>query len=583
MAQARWAEGWWRSPDSGVHQSLWPAYEDFRVFLFIVWKHLNLPNPTALQNDIAKYLHRGPRRRMVRAFRGVGKSWITVAYVIWRLLRNPDIAILVVSASKIHADNFTTFCMRLIYELPMCQHLIPKEGQRQSKIAFDVAPASAKLAPSVKSVGISGQIAGSRADLIVPDDIEVPNNSETQLMRDKLLEGIKEFDAVLKPDGEIVYLGTPQSEQSIYNALPERGYDVRTWPARYPNEQQAERLVGLAPVIADALQRDGKLAGKPTDPARFTEIDLAEREASYGRAGFALQFQLDTSLADIDKFPLKVGDLIVMAVPQEKAPIRVEWSSDPRHVLGELPNVAMTGDRFHRPMFVAEPHEWAEFDGCVMAVDPSGRGKDETAYAIVRLCRGRMWLAASGGFLGGYTDETLRSLAMLAKRFAVNRIIVEPNFGDGMFRRLLEPVVHAVYACTVEDAERAKGQKEARIIDTLEPVLMQHRLVVDPKVIADDYASVDGRPGEDAGRYRLLYQLTRITRDRGALVRDDRLDALAMAVAYWLDYMSQDTRRAQEEQLDRLREEALGSFMEHAIGRSPSPESWFDPVAGLSR
>lgn len=574
MNKEQWSTGWWRDPDNGIDPSLWPAYEDLRVFLFIVWKFLNLPDPTPLQNDIARYLQQGPKRRMVQAFRGVGKSWMTVAYVVWRLLRNPNISILVVSASKTHADNFTTFCLRLIYELELCAVLRPKEGQRCSKIAFDVGPASPKLAPSVKSVGITGQITGSRADLIIPDDIEVPNNSDTQLMRDKLAESVKEFDAVLTPkeDSEIVYLGTPQNEQSLYNVLPERGYHVRIWPSQYPDEKVADRMgVKLAPTIRAALANNPKLVGQPTDPRRFSQEDLMERRASYGKAGFALQYMLDTSLADADKFPLKVSDLIVMSAPATKAPIVVEHAKDPRLVIADIPNVAMTGDRFHRPMYTSPPEEWAEWDHTVMFVDPSGRGKDETAYAIVRNMRGTLWLVAAGGWIGGYTDDILRALAVQAKRYDVPKIIVEPNFGDGMFRKLLEPVVHKVHPnCTVEDAERAKAQKEARIIDTLEPVMMRHKLVVDPKVIEDDYNSTEGVSNDEAQRYRLVYQLTRITRERGALVRDDRVDALAGAVAYHVDRIGQDAQVAAATNRDRLFDEDLARFMNNVIGREPN-------------
>lgn len=568
-------DGWWRDPKKGVPAELWPVYEDFRNFLFLIWKHLNLPRPTAIQFDIALYIQDGPKRRMVQAFRGVGKSWITSAYVLWRLLRNPAINILVVSASKQRADDFTTFTLRLIHEVELLRHLVPREGQRQSKIAFDVGPAPASHAPSVKSVGITGQLAGSRADLIVPDDVEVPNNSETQLMRDKLTEAIKEFDAILKPGGEVVYLGTPQNEQSIYNVLPERGYEVRIWPARYPNEKQRERYAGrLAPKVADEVDRKPDLAGRTTDPQRFSDEDLREREASYGRAGFALQFMLDTSLSDIDKFPLKVGDLIVMSVPRERAPVRVEWSADPRMVISDLPNVALTGDNFYRPMWVAKPEEWAEFDGTIMAVDPSGRGKDETGYAIVKFCRGLLWVPDAGGFLGGYNDSTLQALAMKAREHGVNRILVEPNFGDGMFRKLLEPVVQRVYPCTVEDAERSSSQKEKRIIDTLEPVLMQHRLIIDPKVIEADYKSVQDRSGDDSLRYRLIYQLTRVTRDKGALVRDDRLDALAMGVAYWVDLMNRDSKKVAQERREELVNAALEKFMESSLGRKPREAGW---------
>ena len=188
-------------------------------------------------------------------------------------------------------------------------HLRPKTDQRQSKISFDVAPAAASHAPSVKSVVISGQLAGSRADVIVADDIEVPNNSITQGMRDKLSEAMKEFDAIPKFDGRIIYLATPQNQESLYNKLPDRGYKVNIWPARHPNPEQ---LVGygskIPPLIGNALAIDATIVGEPTDPNRFSNFDLLEREASYGRSSFALQFMLDTRLSDAERYPLKMSD-----------------------------------------------------------------------------------------------------------------------------------------------------------------------------------------------------------------------------------------------------------------------------------
>ena len=169
---------------------------DFRNFLYLVWRHLNLPEPTPIQYDIANYIQNGPRRLVIEAFRGVGKSYITSAFVVHQLLINPELKVLVVSASKTRSDDFSTFTQRLIHEMPILNHLKPREEQRASKISFDVGPAAASHSPSVKSVGITGQLAGSRADLVVADDIEIPNNSATQMMRDKLGESIKEFDAV---------------------------------------------------------------------------------------------------------------------------------------------------------------------------------------------------------------------------------------------------------------------------------------------------------------------------------------------------------------------------------------------------
>ena len=197
-------------------------------------------------------------------------------------------------------------------------------------------------------------MAGSRADVIVADDIEVPNNSMTQGMRDKLSEAVKEFDAILKPDGRIIYLGTPQNQESLYNKLPDRGYKVSIWPARYPNTDQTVGYGSkLARLISNAMAANDLLVGEPTDPARFSEFDLLEREASYGRSGFALQFMLDTRLSDAERYPLKVSDLIVMDIPTQEAPEKVSWSSDSQYIVEELPNVAFNGDHYHKPMFMS--------------------------------------------------------------------------------------------------------------------------------------------------------------------------------------------------------------------------------------
>lgn len=538
---------------------------DFRKFLFVVWKHLNLPDPTPVQYDIAKNIQHGDKRMIVEAFRGVGKSWITSAYVVWLLYCNPQLNILVVSASKTRADDFTTFTLRLINEMEILAHLRPREDQRQSKISFDVGPAAASHAPSVKSVGITGQLAGSRADYIIADDIEVPNNSMTQGMRDRLSEAVKEFDAILKPDGRIIYLGTPQNQESLYNKLPERGYKTHIWPARYPDEDTRIGYGGkLAKFVDNRLQNDINLESQPTDPKRFSEFDLLEREASYGRSGFALQFMLDTRLSDALRYPLKVGDLIVMDCPTHEAPERLSWSSDEQYIVQDLPNVGFTGDHYHRPMFMAD--DFVEYSGSVMSIDPSGRGVDETGYAVVKMLNGYQFVRRCGGIAGGYSEEALEQLARIAKEEGVNEIIVESNFGDGMFNQLFTPVLNRIYPCTLSEVRHNK-QKELRIIDVLEPVMNQHRLVVDKKVIKQDYESCQHLPPEQALRYQLMYQLTRITRDRGALVNDDRLDALAMAVQFWVDAMAQDVeKRMAARREDLMRDELHRMQRQHQLG-----------------
>ena len=549
--------------------------KDFRNFLFMAWKHLNLPNPTPVQYDIAKHLQHGPRRSVTQAFRGVGKSWITVSYVLWRLWRNPQTKVLVVSASKNLADNFTTFCFQLINSMPELAHLRPRPEQRNSKIQFDVGPANDSKDPSVRSVGITGQLTGGRADLIIPDDIEAANNALTQAGRDRLAEAVKEFDAILKPDGEIRYLGTPQTEMSLYNVLPSRGYDIRVWPSRYPDEKLRQRLgEKLAPMLAEQLLNGTAKPGDPTDPLRFSDTELLEREASYGRSGFALQFQLDTTLSDADRYPLKLSDLIVMDVNAALAPEKLVWASAPALAHGEeTPCVGFAGDRYYRPMSIVGA--WLPYQGAVLAIDPAGRGADELGYAIAKTLHGNVYIPAAGGRKGGYSQENLMFLANLAKEQKVNAVIIESNFGDGMFAELFKPVLARVYDCSVEEV-RHSTQKERRIIDTLEPMLNQHRLIIDPKVIRADLDSVAEYPSETKQNFLLLHQLSRITKDKGALRHDDRLDALSIAVNYWTESLAQDDEKKIQERSADLLQAELEKFMENAIGRKPQQSGWLN-------
>ena len=529
---------------------------DFRNFMYLVWKHLNLPDPTPVQYDISDYLQNAPRRCIIEAFRGVGKSYVTCAFVVHQLLLDPDKKFMVVSASKARADDFSTFTQRIILELPLCKHLIAKESQRWSKIAFDVAPAKASGSPSVKSVGITGQLTGSRADIIIADDVEVPNNSMTQGMRERLSEAVKEFDAVLKPEGKIIYLGTPQCEMSLYNTLTERGYQLRVWPARYP---RADKLINysdrLAPILLEKLEEDPELEWQPTDPKRFHEEDLLERELSYGRSGFALQFMLDTSLSDGDRYPLKLSDLLVMSCDSTTAPEKLVYGI--MKPLSDLPCVGLAGDKFYAP---EEALGRSEYTGSLLAIDPSGRGADETAYAVVKMLNGFLYVVDAGGIAGGYGKDTLQKLADTAKLNKVNMVLIESNFGDGMFTELFKPYLQKTYPVTTEEVRHSK-QKEARIVDTLEPIMNQHRLVIDPKVIHSDYNSVQHHPPEKAQRYMLQYQMSRITRDKGALAHDDRLDVLAMACAYWVEQMAADADREMRDRREELMDKELNKFI----------------------
>jgi hypothetical protein len=509
---------------------------DFKLFLQALWQQLDLPSPTRAQYAIADYLQHGPKRLQIQAFRGVGKSWITGAFVLWTLFNDAEKKIMIISASKERADNMSIFLQKLIIETPWLVHLRPKsDDSRWSRISFDVN-CSPHQAPSVKSVGITGQLTGSRADLMILDDIEVPGNSMTEMMREKLLQLCTEAESILTPkkDSRIMYLGTPQTTFTIYRKLAERNYRPFVWPARYPRS-----LSNYEGLLAPQLQEDidtGAEAWEVTDPDRFSSEDLVEREAAMGRSNFMLQFMLDTTLSDAEKFPLKFSDLIITSVNPTQAPDAVVWCSDPRNVLKDLPTVGLPGDYFYSPMQLQG--EWGPYTETICSVDPSGRGSDETAATYISQKNGFLYVHEVRAYRDGYSDNTLLDILRGCKRYNVTKLLIETNFGDGIVAELFKKHLQQTKQAIDVEEVRANVRKEDRIIDALEPVMNQHRLIVDRSVVEWDYASNKDAAPEERLLYMLFYQMSRMCREKGAVKHDDRLDSLAQGVKYFTDAMS---------------------------------------------
>ena len=545
-----------------MENSLVLLQQDFKLFLQALWAELGLPSPTRAQYAIADYLQNGPKRLQVQAFRGVGKSWITGAFVLWTLFNDPERKVMIISASKERADNMSIFLQKLIIDTPWLKHLQPKsDDSRWSRISFDVN-CSPHQAPSVKSVGITGQLTGSRADLMILDDVEVPGNSLTEFMREKLLQLCTEAESILTPksDSRIMYLGTPQTTFTIYRRLAERNYRPLVWPARYPRQDKLSKYEG---VLAPEIQEDVDMGAEewsPTDD-RFTDEDLIEREASMGRSNFMLQFQLDTTLSDAQKFPLKMADLVITSVNPTTAPENIIWCSDPSKVIRDAPTVGLPGDYFYSPMQLVG--EWSSYDETICSVDPSGRGTDETAAAFLSQRNGLIYLHEMSAYRDGYSDSTLLDILAKCRTYGVTSLVIETNFGDGIVGELFKKhLINTKQNINIEEV-RANVRKEDRIIDSLEPVLNQHRLIVDRGVIDWDYASNKDSPAEERLLYMLFYQMSRMCRDKRAVKHDDRLDCLAQGVKYFTDALSISAQDQIRLRKDQEWEQTLAEFLDN--------------------
>ena len=506
--------------------------------------------PTPVQMQILSYLEEGPKRRVICAFRGCGKSTLSAIYILWRLYLKPELKVLVVSASMSRSEALTAWLLKTIGDVAWLRHMLPDSHDgRYSRIAFDVGTCQhIEQSPSVRAAGVSGQVTGSRADLILCDDAETPQTALTQVQREKLRNTLNEFEAILKPGdkSEIVYLGTPHSAtDSIYFALKrDLNYDMRMWPARVPKD-----IVPYKGCLAEVIEKQvGERDGRPTD-TRFSEDELLQRELSMSNLQWKLQFQLDATLSDIERYPLRCADIMVTTIDQH-VPEIVSYEKHKYYAIDDLACVGMAHDpTFYRPREISGSVAVDDVP-TVMALDPAGGGSDEFSWAVIKAWAGTYFLMDCGGRLGGVNEGFWKQLAQMAKKYHVNEILVESNFGGlEVYQQLLKPyLVKAEAQCRVEGI-RSNQRKELRIIDTLAPVLQTHRFVVDRRVVEADAELVKNAKDDRDVSYSLFYQLTRLTHDRGALLHDDRADAVSMAVAWFQEQAAQNQYVRQQDRL----------------------------------
>jgi hypothetical protein len=532
-------------------------YSTFVPFLIDVMDELGF-STTEIQIDIAGYIAYGPQYLMVQAQRSQAKTTIAAAFAVWYLLHNPAGRVLIISAGGKQASDISTLIVRIILNMDVLECMRPDKaaGDRTSVEGFDIHHSLKGIdkSASVDCVGIDANLQGRRADLLIPDDIESSKNSATPTQRAKLLHLTKDFTSI-NQNGRIIWLGTPQTMESIYNSLPGRGVQVRIWPGRYPTEEQrAHYGASLAPILVNRMAADPSLMqgggllldqGAPIDPNMpgLDEDGLQKKERDQGVAYFQLQHMLNTALMDSLKFPLKTERMVVLNNSGANFPLAV--------VRG------MTYDKlkdYHAHEFgfkVSQPHdlskEVAKLQQVVAYIDPAGGGAnaDETAYAIGGFLNGNVVLLSVGGIRGGYEEDKLKLLAEKLKPWAeygagAMVVKIEKNMGFGAFRAVFTPILRKVIpTCGLLD-DLVHGQKEARIINTLEPVVGRGSLIVTEDCIREDLETSSVYAPAQRLSYSFFYQFAKMTLVRNALLHDDRVDAVEGLVRHFTEELALD-------------------------------------------
>lgn len=536
---------------------------------------------TDMQRDISDFMEQGPRLRMVMAQRGEAKSTLAALYAVWRIIQRNSTRTLIVSGGEKQASEVATLIVRLITVWDILEYLRPdrQAGDRSSVEAFDVHYALKGLdkSPSVACVGITSNLPGKRADVLIADDIETTKNGLTVTQRGQLLQLSKEFTSICS-HGDILYLGTPQTKDSIYNSLPGRGFGIRIWPGRFPNSEEVEKYGDrLAPFLSDRIRLDPSLQfgggidgkrGKPADAWRFNEDALVEKELDQGPEGFALQYMLDTSLSDAARQQLRLSDLLVANFEPELLPEVMVWQAAPKHLVDLPADFPIPLTKMYHPVpidcaYVA-PRE------TIMYIDPAGGGVDELGFGISTALGPYIHLLDCGGFKGGLTEDNGQGLVDLVREFKISTIRVESNMGHGLFEINLRAILEkAKLAHVGVIGEYSTGQKERRIIDSMVSAMQRHKVVIHKRVFLSDTKYGKQHSIEKRAGYSLFYQMSNITTDRGSLAHDDRLESAAGAIRYWKGVLAVDEGKAA-----RVRQAAdAAEFMADPMGYGPTPGS----------
>ncbi len=438
----------------------------FLEFTWVWNRRLNNDTPS-VHRRIARWLEArhvaGERRLLLMAFRGCGKSTLVGLWCAWLLARNPQTRILVLAADASLAVKMVAAVRRIIERHPLCKHLLPDGSDVWASDRFTVARDGALRDPSMMAQGIGGNVTGSRAEVIICDDVEVAGNCDTPGKRAELRERLAEAEFILVPDGTILFVGTPHCEDSLYRPPTEDGAFLRGY----------RRLA--VPVM--------NAAGASAWPERFSREAVA---ALRDRVG-PLQFQRQMMLQAVASSAVRLDPAAIVRYGEEPEYREAQG----RGVLTLLGHRLVSGGAFWDPAYGRPGAGDASVLACTYA-DQEGR------HFLHRLA----YLTHDPGAAEDPATQQCRAVAAVLRETLLPVVRVETN-GLGRFLPALlrRELARAGVACTVVDHASTRAKAD-RILGALEPALAARRLHAHDSVFRTPFAGemTEWRPGAAGAR-----------------------------------------------------------------------------------
>lgn len=253
---------------------------DFKLFI-VLWNQLQGQSTPDIHLKIGGWLERGwktgEKNLLLQAFRSAGKSTIVGLFAAWLLYRHSDLRILVLAADEVLAGKMVRNVKRIIERHPLTQKMKPENPDQWASERFTVRRNMELRDPSMLAKGITSNITGSRADIIICDDVEVPNTCDTVEKREDLRARLSEISFVLVPDGTQLYVGTPHTFYTIYADCP-----------RLDIGEDTPFLNGFRSLKIPILDEDGKSAWLE----KYSEREIEKMKIRTGPNRFASQMML---------------------------------------------------------------------------------------------------------------------------------------------------------------------------------------------------------------------------------------------------------------------------------------------------
>ena len=423
------------------------AYISFSVFLTL-WNQRQGMETPHVHLKIAAWLeahYKKDARLLLMAFRSCGKSTIGGLFACWLLFQNPDLRILVMAAESALAGKMVRQVKRILERHPLSKHLKPAQADQWASDRFTVNRNAELRDPSVLARGITSNITGARADLILCDDVEVPNTSDTAEKRENLRDRLQELTYVLAPDGVMLYIGTPHTYHSIYADLP-----------RLELGEEHAFLEGYDRLLIPIENE----AGESAWPQRYSAEDIARIKTQTGPNKFASQMLLQpVNIAEgrLDADALQFYDAAHNYVPELR-----------RMEIGNTPMISASA-------------YW----------DPAlGNSKDSSVLAIVfsdadggRYLHHLEYLKINAASADDEATQQCRTIAQLAKRYMLPFVTIETNGIGRMLPNILRREMKTVNAaCTVREKHNARP-KDLRILEGFDALLAARRLHIHRSVL----------------------------------------------------------------------------------------------------